>query len=124
MLNLKEINARCEAATEGEWEVVYTHGWALGVGINNGDPDSLVRIFDMVGNTLRKNTKNTRSAQDKLHHNAQFIAHARQDLPACIDEIERLRKILSRIANDKGGDCWLTFAFNPQKAARKALEQE
>lgn len=100
MLNLKEINARCEAATEGEWEVVYTHGWALGVGINNGDPDSLVRIFDMVGNTLRKNTKNTRSAQDKLHHNAQFIAHARTDIPALCDEVERLESALRALYND------------------------
>ncbi len=40
-----------------------------------------------------------------------------------VAKIERLRKILSRIANDKGGDCWVTFAFNPQKAARNVLEE-
>ncbi len=122
---LKKMRERCEAATEGLWDVVYAHGWALGVGVDMSKPGTVLRVFEMVGNTLRKNTPDTRAAQNKLHHNAQFIAAAHQDLPACLDEIERLRGILLDIADDEP-----TEGFNPietlcnkiQNEARKALE--
>lgn len=97
MIDLKAIRARCKAANKGLWEVVYAHGWALGVGVDMSKPGTILQAFEMIGNTLRKNTPDTRAAQDKLHHNAQFIAHARQDLPDCIKEIERLRDILRTI---------------------------
>ncbi len=90
---LEEISARCEAATEGLWEVVYAHGWALGVGVDMSKPGTILQAFEMIGNTLRKNTPDTRAAQRKIDQNAQFIAHARQDLPDCLAEIERLKKI-------------------------------
>ena len=40
----------------------------------------------------------------------------------CLDEIERLQKLLKRIRDDKGGDVWCTFSFNPKKAIDTVLE--
>ncbi len=45
------------------------------------------------------------------------------DLPDCLDEIERLKDILKRIRDDKGGNVWYTFSFNPKKAIDKVLEE-
>ncbi len=92
--DLKAIKARHKAATEGLWEVVYAHGWALGVGVDMSKPGTVLRAFEMIGNTLRKSTPDTQAAQRKIDQNAQFIAHAHQDIPACTAEIERLQKAL------------------------------
>ncbi len=103
---LAEINARCEAATEGLWEVVYAHGWALGVGVDMSKPGTILQAFEMIGNTLRKNTPDTRAAQKQIDRNATFIAHARRDLPDCLAEIERLWEFLEENACDEAYAQW------------------
>jgi hypothetical protein len=64
---LDAITARCEAATPGPWKVV--EGKSFGVQSEN------------------KNIANCFRAE-----NEQFIAHARQDIPALLAEVERLRE--------------------------------
>jgi|GEM_PF-1537236 len=69
---IDEIRARCEAATPGEWHalddwLVYTGDYIEGTGISNEQ---------MVCTT-----------KDGA---AKFIAHARQDIPELLDEIDRL----------------------------------
>ncbi len=67
---LAEIKARCEAATEGPWEQ----------------------------EDCRENHIATATGMDIAHApkqiNAQFIAHARTDVPALLTEVERLRGLI------------------------------
>lgn len=93
MLNLNEIRARCESATPGPWE---TGGDVLGhFGIYQRIYKGLVRI-------ARANSDVTANNRN----NAEFIAHAREDIPALIAEIERL-KARERTDEDgaTGRDC-------------------
>jgi len=69
---IDEIRARCEAATPGEWHdlddwLVYTGDYIEGAGISN----------EQVVCTTKDGA-------------AEFIAHARQDIPELLDEIDRL----------------------------------
>ncbi len=132
-LDLKRIKARCEAATKGLWEVVYAHGWALGVGVDMSKPGTILQAFEMIGNTLRKNTPDTRAAQRQIDRNAQFIAYAHKDLPACITEIERLQKAVeaskcclafSMDECDRDIDCKDCEGYGYPAAVKEALEQD
>lgn len=64
---LAEIKARCEAATPGPW---YADGWALW----DDDHGEFVELHD-------------------TDPDAQFIAHARSDIPALLAEAERLQSV-------------------------------
>ena len=70
---LEEIRARCEAATPGPWvaEVKTLYGVSVSMPTEN-------RYYD-----IRTNK-----------HDADFIAHARQDIPDLLDEVERLNIII------------------------------
>ena len=67
---LEEIRKRCDAATEGPWEQ----------------------------EDCRENHIATATGMDIAHApkqiNAQFIAHARTDVPALLAEVERLRGLI------------------------------
>ncbi len=64
---LEAMKARAEAATRGEWSC---KKW---------------RVVALTGDALRWDAQRVESA------NAEFIAHAHQDLPRLIAEIERQR---------------------------------
>lgn len=68
---LDEIRERAEKATPGAWEVGHASIWAR---ING----ALTRIFAICGSR-------------KWEPDAQFIAHARTDIPALLSEADRLR---------------------------------
>ncbi len=70
---LKAMNARCEAATEGPWEIM-SDGYTIW-GKDNLSYIAQVHPFD-----------------PRKTETIQFIAHARTDLPACLKEIERLQE--------------------------------
>lgn len=68
--------ARCEAATSGKWEV----------GPDSEDPRSRV---------IHMGIRSIVSEGQILHvEDAEFIAHARTDLPKALDEIDRLEACL------------------------------
>lgn len=68
---LAEIKARCEKATTGKW---CFDGLASGdIWSINGDEAIPIAIAS------------------STHEDAEFIAHARQDIPDLIREVERLR---------------------------------
>jgi hypothetical protein len=77
---LAEIRKRAEAATAGPWKytdrdnVVYTA---------NADYKYAVEVAEEIGHKF----------------DGEFIAHAREDVPKLIAEVERLRRELSFIAN-------------------------
>jgi hypothetical protein len=72
-LDLTAIRKRAESATEGPWE------W-----------DESSNCIDAPGFEV---------CIDAMNHDAEFIAHARQDVPALIAEVERLRESLEEIAD-------------------------
>lgn len=74
---LAEIRLRCDAATEGPWEVAWKTDfiWQL-----DGDGDRFEPIAE------------AHYAEGNHHNNATFIAHARADIPALLAEVERLRE--------------------------------
>lgn len=73
---LKRIKERCERATEGPW-ISFVEG---------RDHTSGCSFIRTAGNDIELTGAST-DDQD-------FIAHARQDVPALIEEICRLRKIM------------------------------
>ncbi len=90
MLNLDPIKARCEAATKGPWEWDTTtsaetqtlqtllsdtaSGLVIAPSVGVGFTESVIEIGLDV------------SAEDR-----DFIAHSRTDIPALVEEVERLR---------------------------------
>ena len=73
-LDLDAIKARAEAATAGPWEA------------DDSDADGV-----NVGWYVWSDFDETTVAPHLDHDDAEFIAHAREDVPALIAEVERLR---------------------------------
>ena len=73
---IKQIQERCERATKGPW-ISFVEG---------RDHTSGSSFIRTAGNDIELTGA---SADDQ-----DFIAHARQDIPALIEEVCRLRKIL------------------------------
>lgn len=119
-LDLKEIKARCEAATEGPWSSYDPcdiecsglctpsgcQGHKTGKHVLDGPPaynyDEEIRV----------------SKED-----GKFISHARTDLPACIAEIERLQKLVEAAYREGSTDGDVPTMVWDNSDARKALEQ-
>ena len=75
-LDLGAFRARAEAATEGPWT------WASHT---TADGDEWA-VFDPADHALASN-------RDGWAPDAEFIAHARSDIPALLDEVERVRVV-------------------------------
>lgn len=71
---LEAIRKRAEKATEGPWNYYFTHGISV-------KSESKEILDDEVG-VIR-------------YTDAEFIAHAREDIPALLAEVERLKAQLS-----------------------------
>lgn len=83
-LDLEGIRARCEAATEGPWD--YEMGeymLMIPVGEIRRPGEKAAIAFAFAGHP---------PVPIIAESNARFIAHAREDIPALIAEVERLRK--------------------------------
>ena len=80
-MDLEAIKARCEAATEGPWEFadVAREVWVSGGNIDVVSGEDGAYISDADG---------------------EFIAHAREDVPALVAEVERLQKQLAVAVKD------------------------
>mgnify|MGYP003623371905 CR=1 FL=1 len=72
---LQEMRARCEAATPGPWGI----GW---LGDERDDFTLSVLTTDRIF---------VANVDDSKPSDAQFIAHAREDVSALLDEVTRLR---------------------------------
>ena len=92
---LTQIESRIEAASPEGWVVEYGGGdWKDRVIFVRGAPYSHtpgVREFIV-------------RAVDMKKVDAVFVAHARQDVPALLAEVRRLRSLLSAYTNIGGGD--------------------
>ncbi len=81
---LSEVRSRCDAATPGPW-IAFVEGRDM----TSGDT-FIVRGTGVAPNTSEEDlylTGGTIADHD-------FIAHARQDIPLLLDEIERLKMLL------------------------------
>lgn len=76
MLDLEPIKKRCEAATAAPWK--------------NGNP----------GQMIFHDGKLVGVVPIQKHNDAEFMAQARQDIPALITEVELYRKEISKLAKD------------------------
>jgi hypothetical protein len=77
-LDLDAIRQRAEAATPGPW-YGFSSSWCV-YNTPNSDGELIADVYEYGGYPPDANT--------------QFIAHAREDIPAMLDEIERLRALL------------------------------
>lgn len=97
-LDLAPIEARAEAATKGPWD---TLGGNL-VRAIAADRELAVPIFrseapvDWHKNKRLTHPVFVRAYRDEVN-NATFIAHAREDIPALIAEVRRLREELREV---------------------------
>lgn len=78
-MDVKAIRERAEKATPGPWTI---HSW--------GEITSFDVTQRYVAQAIAIN-----AGYEVAKANADFIAHARTDVPALIDEIERLRRELA-----------------------------
>lgn len=93
-MNIPEIRARCEAATEGPWETrpiddCDPPGYRYNVySVDNGGG---WQICSLAGGT------DSHELADDIEEqaNADFIAAAKQDIPALCDHIDKLQSELS-----------------------------
>jgi hypothetical protein len=91
MIDLTSIKERCKLATNGPW----TSGWLWEVDewVRLSEPIGLGVVGEGLGSIC-----NMQCREDDSHKaNAQFIAHARTDIPALIAEVELLREKIAEI---------------------------
>lgn len=79
-LDLEAIRARVTAATRGPWHAEYFGKRGYPQRIGTDDATVVAETFDGGGGPAA---------------NAEFIAHARQDIPALLAEVQRLRDALA-----------------------------
>jgi hypothetical protein len=106
---LAEIKRRCEAATQGSWTKK-----------DNNAYQASCLIFASDGNQIAQ-VANWQNAGFNIDadKNAEFIAHARQDIPDLLDEIERLTrernaavKDLNELRRKSGPKCFACIHSN------------
>lgn len=100
-INLEEIKARCDAATEGPW--LPYHGVGLHC-VTDSKPDGKHKF----SNRICEYTY--RYGEEQNHRDVDFIAHARQDIPDLLKYIGELEdfksKALEVIEFYADGDSW------------------
>ena len=93
---LEEIRSRCEAATPGPWEICLGSGNRVCTGIKADGDNGTVFIADCLPDYAL-------STAEKDHRgNMNFIAHAREDIPFLLAELDRLRALAEA---DRDGRC-------------------
>ena len=105
---LNEIKARCEAATEGSWYTIQGEFqfWPQYIATASSNYEQEPMRPDGANNKIchfhrdRLSTALANCGPSLVTHkeetaNAELLAHARKDLPDCLDEIERLQQELS-----------------------------
>lgn len=108
---LKEIKARAEAATPGPW-----NSWAVVDGIPHNHVASPTEEIAELDNGEYIENPN-------MDADAKFIAHARQDVPDLIAEVERLEAKLKNVTEGVVGRMPSEYAAQHKLAAiRKKAE--
>ncbi|MBT9258174.1 MAG: hypothetical protein KM310_00245 [Clostridiales bacterium] len=93
--NLRKIKERCERATPGPWVINLEHERQMMSG-RRILPAIEGQNGVMVAPLLAPRYKNAYIRR----HDAEFIAHARTDVPTLVAEVERLRELLRLIQDE------------------------
>lgn len=89
---LQAIKERVAAATPGPWYYNNAHV-ATKEGVAGGYPPNEASVCELYDGEYIENKNGV--------NDARFIAHARQDVPVLVEEVERLRKALEFYADEK-----------------------
>jgi hypothetical protein len=98
ILDLDAIEARSAAATDGPW-------WTDGVGASRVYASGLDDWITVAG--------------DLETPDAEFIAHARTDMPALVAEVWRLRGAIQQLADNQ--QSWIDAGRDEQMISRNAV---
>ena len=124
-IDLEAIKAREKAATEGPWRHSPSYApplkgdgsdvlWGYSISGSNEHGGSILPMLGSVHNF-----------PDHMEANAEFIAHARQDIPALIAEVERLTAACANIAaNDMNDVVLIGIDRDSWKARAEAAETD
>lgn len=82
MQKLDEMQARCNAATPGPWEI-YDDGWDIGVCIAGDGTPGIAYVAEKL-----------RQGRDEGESDARFVAAARTDLPKVITALRAVHEKL------------------------------
>ena len=109
-----EIKARLEKATKGPWEIRY--------GGMQGDTGYCITSKTVPAGIICEHWPV--SELDARLANGHFIAHAREDVPYLLDELERARKEFSRMQTQLHvSEMALTLAGNDARLQEKLKEE-
>ena len=112
-LDLAAIRARAEAATKGPWEVcAFDSGhskFEMSVSVITESAGDRICDMDGLGRTW-----NEIDARDDGMADAEFIAHAREDIPALLAELDRLNATIGRVRDIHAPIDALDFGVNPR----------
>lgn len=98
-IDLDAIRARVDAATPGPWRVVQEHGRDIAdegysriwIQAEAGEQHDIADLID----------DDSANGSPLADENAEFIAHARQDITDLLAEVDQLRAELARAAVDE-----------------------
>lgn len=99
-MDLEAIKKRCEAATEGPWEFVRdketSREWLFFGPTRYKRFDTV--LFDTILSEYRDALYSAENGLEFTDADFEFIAHARQDVPALIEYIEELETKLAALS--------------------------
>ena len=113
---LNAIRERCEKATPGPWVKV------------PASPGTRLAVFNRYGieqpEDADGNSESICYATGwMIEDNAEFIAHARTDIPALVAEVERLRSLVETLVDTlHAPDSTYGFENMPEEVLREAFE--
>jgi len=125
---LETIKERANKATEGPWKIFEDSevkgGCQIGTAWDHPQAKGPFGIVNLATSVTGGEIKNCVYIQGD---NARFIAHARQDVPALIAEVERLREALKFYADEsnhtepRGKNIFGDIFYDKGKKARQVL---
>ena len=94
---LKEVKERVESATEGPWKVDYE----VFCGMTTADVKDRAIVHSVIGENIviakqpDLNDREPKEAQNRDFKNANFIRHARTDIPKLVAMVEKLLYVVN-----------------------------
>ena len=113
MTRMDDIKGRMEAATEGPWRAGLQ--WTPGAGVGVLSAKSRHDNEDVFASCCDHGAEPT---------DAQFIAHARQDIPWLVERIEAVRSLVPAYLDDDWEDDWARGYNSAWREVLKALDGE
>ncbi len=125
---LAGIEARANAATAGPWQIYTDADSVLGLPLPEGVSAYPLAEFMQADSCVSLYAADYAKRDHRTYSNAEFIAHARTDVPALLAEVRRLRGLVEAAYHEGFYDGEIAATF-PHKVrewqysdARRALD--